>query len=72
MATKRIMPMKFVQLNMQHSRLATNNLIRKITEGNIDFALILEPYNINNNLAGIPKALKLSHMEAEEREQQSL
>ena len=58
MATKRIMPMKFVQLNMQHSRIATNNLIRKITEGNIDFALIQEPYNINNNLAGIPKALK--------------
>lgn len=47
-----------IQLNAQHSRAATSNLIQLISANNIDLAFIQEPYVINNQLAGIPKTFK--------------
>ena len=46
--------LKIIQLNMQHKRLATQNLVQIMDTHNIDLAMVQEPYNVNNNLSGIP------------------
>ena len=48
-----------LQLNTQHSRVATTNLVQIINEFNIDLLFIQEPYIINNKPAGIPKNYKI-------------
>lgn len=48
----------YIQINLQHSRTATSNLIQLINELNIDLVFVQEPYLINNKLAGIPKKFK--------------
>jgi hypothetical protein len=50
---------KFLQINLQHSRSATNNLM-KIVEDDIDVICIQEPYVINNKVVGIPRKYKKS------------
>jgi exonuclease III len=48
-----------LQLNLQHSRLATDNL-NKITEDeNIDILCIQEPYEIRNKIVGLSRRLKI-------------
>ena len=56
---KQIPPLKCVQVNVQHSRASTSNLIEHMTTNKIDIAFIQEPYNIRNKLAGIPKHMKI-------------
>lgn len=50
--------LRFVQVNLQHKRAATTNLVQLMQEAQIDIALVQEPYNIHNHLAGIPKSLR--------------
>jgi len=52
---KEMKPLRCLQVNSQHKRAATNNLVRTMTDNQIDLAFIQEPYNIRNHLAGIPK-----------------
>jgi hypothetical protein len=47
-----------LQVNLQHKRAATNNLVQMMSENQIDLAVVQEPYYIRNNLAGIPKSLR--------------
>jgi hypothetical protein len=47
-------PIKFLQINLQHSRAATNNLMKTIEDG-IDIICIEEPYVIKNKVIGIPR-----------------
>jgi hypothetical protein len=51
-------PLRCLQVNLQHKRAATNNLVQTISESQIDLAFLQEPYIIRNNLAGIPKSLR--------------
>ena len=50
--------LNFFQINAQHSRTATNNLIQLINEQSIDIICIQEPYSINTKLPGIPKSMR--------------
>ena len=49
--TKRL---KCLQINLQHSRLATDNLV-KIIDEDVDVVSIQEPYNIGSTIGGIPR-----------------
>lgn len=51
-------PIQCIQVNAQHSRAATSNLIQLISAHNIDLTFVQEPYLINNQPAGIPKNFK--------------
>jgi hypothetical protein len=46
-----------MQINLQHSRLATDNLLKILEEEDTDIICIQKPYNIGNKIGGIP----LSH-----------
>jgi hypothetical protein len=48
-----------VQLNVQHSRVATSNLTQIITNSNIDIAFVQEPYTIHNKIVGHPKGFRI-------------
>ena len=47
------------QINLQHSRTATSNLVQLINQHTIDITYIQEPYIINNKLAGLPRSHKV-------------
>jgi hypothetical protein len=47
--------LKCLQINMQHSRLATDNLL-KMEEEDTDIACIQQPYNIGNKIGGLPRS----------------
>jgi exonuclease III len=49
---------KCLQVNLQHSRAATANLMRTIAEEGIDIVFIQEPYIIQNKVIGISKKYK--------------
>jgi len=49
--------LKCLKINLQHSRLATDNLLKITQEEGIDILCIQEPYTIGNKLAGLPKSL---------------
>ena len=51
-------PLRCLQVNLQHKRAATSNLVQIMSENKIDLAFVQEPYIIRNNLAGIPKSLR--------------
>jgi len=51
--------LKCIQLNLQHSRLATENLNKIIEEENTDILCLQEPYEIRNKVAGMPRRLKI-------------
>jgi Holliday junction resolvasome RuvABC ATP-dependent DNA helicase subunit len=46
---------KCIQINLQNSRVATNNLVKIIEEDGTDILCILEPYIIQNKVDGIQK-----------------
>ena len=46
---------KFFQLNLQHPRVATDNLVKLNAEQGTDIRLLQEPYTIRNKIVGIPK-----------------
>jgi len=47
------------QINLQHTRTATSNLVQLINQHNVDITFIQEPHTINNKLAGLPKSYKV-------------
>jgi hypothetical protein len=51
--------LKCVQINLQHSGLATENLLKKIEEEGTDTLCIQEPYTIRNIIAGLSKTYKI-------------
>ena len=50
---------KFIQINLQHSRTATSNLMQIIHENIPDIVLIQEPHIIGNKIIGIPRNYQL-------------
>lgn len=59
----RILPaLTCYQLNAQHKRVATSNLINLIEQFNADLIFLQEPYCLNNELAGVPKQYKIHSM----------
>jgi hypothetical protein len=54
-ATDKTTHIKFFQLNLQHSRVATHNLVKLTAEQGTDILLLQEPYTIQNKIVGIPK-----------------
>jgi len=57
---------KCIQINLQHSRLATDNLMKIIEEDTTDILCIQEPYTIQNKIVGLSKKYRFSHQEKEE------
>lgn len=53
------LPLKCLQLNLQHSRAATSNLTQLLTEIKIDIALLQEPYLFKNKPTGLPSKYRL-------------
>ena len=51
--------LRCLQLNLHHSRLATDNLNKIIEEENIDILCIQEPYEIRKQITGFPRRLKI-------------
>lgn len=51
--------LKCIQINLQHSRVATDNLVRLISENAIDMLFLQEPYTILNKIVGIPNKYKI-------------
>jgi exonuclease III len=50
--------MKITQLNLQHSRSATDNLMNLTKQEHTDILLIQEPYLIQNKLVGITRSYR--------------
>ena len=48
--------LKCLQINLQHSRTATDNLMKIINEEGTDIVFIQEPYNIGNKAVGLPRS----------------
>ena len=51
--------LKCIQINLQHSRLATDNLLKIIEEDGTDILFIQEPYTIRNKIAGLSNKYKI-------------
>jgi ribonuclease HI len=51
--------LKCLQINLQHARLATDNLLKITQEEGIDILCIQEPYTVGNKVAGLPKSLAI-------------
>jgi len=60
---------KCIQVNLQHYKAATANLMKIIHEGKTDIICIQEPYTIQIKAAGILKKLK-TYTSKEDAEQQ--
>jgi hypothetical protein len=43
-------------MNLQHSSLATDNLLKIMEEEDTDIICIQEPYNIGNKIGGLPRS----------------
>jgi len=50
------MRLKCLQINLQHSRLATDNLLKILEEEDTDIVCIQGPYNIGNKIGGIRRS----------------
>jgi exonuclease III len=48
-----------IQINLQHSRLATDNLLKIIEEEGTDILCIQEPCTIGNKIVGLPRSYKV-------------
>ena len=53
--TKQQTMIKCYQINLQHSRTATDNLMELIDKGKIDVVFIQEPYTAHNKVVGVTK-----------------
>ena len=51
--------LRCIQINLKHSKAATDNFNQLTKEANIDIAFIQEPYNYQNQVKGIPRNYKL-------------
>jgi len=47
-----------MQINLQHSKVATANLMQITEEGSTDIPCIQEPYTIHNKVVGIPNKFR--------------
>ena len=52
-------PIKCVQINLQHSKAATYNLVELLTKQQIDIAFLQEPFLYENKPTGIPSKFRL-------------
>jgi hypothetical protein len=59
-------PLRCLQVNLEHRRSATNNLVQMMSENQIDLAFVQESYIIRNDLAGIRKSLRTCKWEWKE------
>ena len=50
-----VLPIKRMQINLQHKTTATSNIFQLVDQLNIDIVVIQEPHIIYNRLIGIPK-----------------
>jgi len=50
---------KFIQINLEHSMVATNNLMKIIEEEGTDVLCLQEPYVIHNKIDDIPRKHKI-------------
>lgn len=50
--------LKCLQINLQHSRFATDNLLKIIEEDSMDILCVEEPYTIHNKIVGLSKQYK--------------
>ena len=48
-----------IQVNLQHSRIATDNLVQYTSENALDILFLQEPYTIQNKIVGIPNKYKI-------------
>jgi hypothetical protein len=54
--TKPQAPIRYMQINLKYSRVATDNLIKLIEQDNTDIIFIQEPYLYQKRMAGISKS----------------
>ena len=59
LTNREMKPFRCLHGNLQHKRVATRNLVQMMSENKIVLAFVQEPYIIRNNLAGIPKSLRI-------------
>ena len=52
-------PIKCIQINLQHSRVATANLMELSLETEVDMLLLQEPYVLNNKISGITRKYRI-------------
>jgi len=64
-------PLRSLQVNLQHKRAATSNAVQMMSENIIDLAFVQQPYIRRNNLAGIPKSLRI-YVSGNERKRSAL
>jgi Holliday junction resolvasome RuvABC ATP-dependent DNA helicase subunit len=50
---------KIIQLNLQHSRSATDNLMELTKQEHTDILFVQEPYLIQNKLVGITRSYRI-------------
>jgi len=50
--------LRCLQVNLQHKRAATSNLVQMMNKNQRDLAFVPELYIIRNNLGGIPKSVR--------------
>jgi hypothetical protein len=51
--------LRCIQINLKHSKAATDNFNQLTKEANIDIAFIEEPYNYQNQVIGIPRNYRI-------------
>jgi len=51
--------LRFIQVNLQHSRAATDNLMKLVAEDETDIIFIQEPHTIQGKAVGIPTKYKI-------------
>jgi len=54
--TKPQAPIRYMQINLNYSRVATDNLMKLTEQDNTDIIFIQEPYLYQNRMAGISKS----------------
>jgi hypothetical protein len=59
-SNREMKPLRCLQVNLQHKRATTNNLVQMMSENQMDLAFVQEPYITRINLARIPKSLRTS------------
>jgi hypothetical protein len=56
-----------IQINLKHSKTATDNFNQLMKGANIDIAFIQEPYNYQNQVIEIPENVRYSPVEGSGR-----
>ena len=60
--TKPQAPIRYMQINLNYSRVATDNLMKLTEQDNTDIIFIQEPYLYQNRMAGIRMSEIISPM----------